>query len=453
MLKRGLSSSALKDAFERKIASGELIPDPKQLRAVKLLSKLQSVLSTFDFASASASASASSPQPSTFAKGAFIHGSVGTGKSMLMDLFFDTPTGNVATKKRRVHFHAFMNDVHRRIHEAKHTTTTTTSPSSSSPSPSSTTTTTTTTSSTPKPKPFHIDLTKPNPIVQVGLTLSSEVNLLCFDEFQVTDIADAVILTQLLNTMYRSGTVIVATSNRRPSELYLGGLNRGYFLPAIEMIEERSVVFDMDSEVDYRIVDGQGGGQGGGMASSFFRKREDAESLFQSMGETKAKNIDVMFGRTLRIKRYTEAGAASFTFDELCGSELAAADYRSLAKEFNTIFLLDVPLLSLNSHNESRRFITLIDELYEQGVRIVIGCAADNGAKGIEELFDEGSKIDGGERTIENGDDVEGVKNGGWMDAKQSNGLVVSELASVKELRFAFQRAGSRLHEMTRLDK
>eukprot|EP00547_Thalassionema_nitzschioides_P009017 CAMPEP_0194230178 /NCGR_PEP_ID=MMETSP0156-20130528/44274_1 /TAXON_ID=33649 /ORGANISM="Thalassionema nitzschioides, Strain L26-B" /LENGTH=493 /DNA_ID=CAMNT_0038962753 /DNA_START=3 /DNA_END=1484 /DNA_ORIENTATION=+ len=359
------------------------------------------------------------PPPPSFKipRGLYIFGDVGTGKSMLMDTFYAALPQ--CKKRRRVHFHAFMQDVHERIHDLKQQ------------------------DLREKGRNFHVDTSEVNnPVVRVAKNLAKELSLLCFDEFQVTDVADALILRQLFTVLFQYGTVVVATSNRPPSDLYEGGINRSYFLPFVDILERHCIIHELQSNLDYRMILSQG------MDSFFFVRglQIDSESkideTFRNLlnGTTeKSIKLKVRFQRSLIVERAHPSGlVARFSFEELCRRYIGSADYQAIAKYFQVILIKNIPRLNLKKHDEARRFITLIDELYEN--KCALMCSADYSA---EELFlasyhDEDSvtevELKVGERF--------------GVDVAQSNGMTVNELASVKELEFAFRRASSRLIEM-----
>lgn len=346
-------------------------------------------------------------------RGLYIFGEVGTGKSMLMDTFFaQIPI----SKKRRVHFHAFLQEMHQRIHSLKQD------------------------DLKQKGRNFHIDTSKiNNPVIRVAKQLASEVSVLCFDELQVTDVADAMMLKQFFSTLFQYGTVVIATSNRPPTDLYEGGINRSYFLPFIDLLEHHCIVHQIKSSLDYRKLLSQG------MDSFFFVGSESASELdavFLRLldGKTETRmELDVGFKRSLVVERAHPDGLVGrFQFDELCRRDIGAADYRAIAQRFHVVMVEDIPRLNLKQHNEARRFITLIDELYEN--RCALICSAEHPA---EDLFLESYEDSFVPSEVE-------LKIGETLgiDVAQSRGKALGEIASVRELSFAFRRASSRLSEM-----
>ena len=398
-------------------------------------------------------------------RGLYIHGPVGSGKSLLMDTFYST-IDIPANQKARYHFHAFMQDIHARIHQLKQDDLRT------------------------KGRNFSIDKSEQhNPIVRVALQLSRETTLVCLDEFQVTDVADALIMSQLFEVLFAFGTVVVATSNRPPQDLYEGGLNRGYFMPFIGILERHCLVHSLASKMgDYRkllswtttsledkedttLKDGEADDNADNEATAvhplrllnnghcFFlseQSRTDTivtELLSQVYPAVSSDNLlqsfdmPVGFGRTFTVSAGDSNGLVGvFSFEELCHGDLGAADYRAIAQRFSVIALEGIPQLSTFQHNRARRFITLVDEMYEG--RCALVCSTKGAILGPDDLFQSTNNSD------QNGDLGEGspLQAGdtlGLEDVQTQGGQPVSTLASVRELSFAFQRAASRITEMT----
>ena len=290
-------------------------------------------------------------------RGVYMYGGVGCGKSLLMDTFFDCVPLAMG-RKRRVHFHEFMLEVHRRFHELRQA-----SPEMGDPMP------------------------------YVAYDISAATSLLCFDEFQVTDVADALVMRRLFRYLFAHGLVMVATSNRKPTELYKNGIQRDSFLPFIADLEERCLAHDLASGTDYRTLHAISAGGG---------------TYMTPLSAETAANIDALFGRltkggpapaqTLRLRgRELQVPAAAnsvarFTFNELCGRPLGAEDYLGIASAFHTVIVEDVPALSLNEINQVRRLITMVDAFYDQHVRLILSAAepaerlfvADRAGKGKE---------------------------------------------------------------------
>eukprot|EP00957_Ditylum_brightwellii_P210225 15364693-Ditylum_brightwellii.AAC.1 len=348
----------------------------------------------------------SPPPPSIMIpRGLFLHGDVGTGKSMLMD--------------------ADLRD---------------------------------------KGRSFSIDVSiENNPIRRVALDLSKEVSLLCFDEFQVTDIADALILRQLFEVLFAHGTVMVATSNRPPCDLYEGGLNRSYFLPFIDLLHHHCIVHDISSGTDYRRLLSEGTDDYFFVVNNKDEPEDDYVSLTERcdnifdeiIGDSKVVvseevTLDVAFNRTLKLRKADPEGSiCRFEFDELCDAELGSSDYRAIAERFDVVMLERIPVLTLKEHDRARRFITLVDELYEAKCLLICSAEAspDQLFRGNEDRGKGSSAAKKEQKSFETkAAEILGI------DVAQSNNTRVGELASVRELNFAFRRAASRLTEMCARD-
>jgi protein AFG1 len=359
-------------------------------------------------------------------RGLYLYGGVGTGKSLLMDSFFDL---SAVQHKRRYHFHAFLAEVHNRIHLLKQQ------------------------DLQRFGRNFSVDTNEyHNPIHRVGRQIAGEISLLCFDEFQVTDVADAVILSQLFSVLFALGTVVVATSNRPPNDLYEGGLNRSYFLPFIDFLCRHCLIHDMASTVDYRRVTSSNieslfftadpGNTGGERTVS----PEQLDALVEDVrdgAESTTMELSLGHRRSLRLTDADSAGRlVRLSFTELCDHELGASDYRKLAQQFQMVVMEDIPLFDTEAHNRARRFITLIDELYEAKCALIC-VTSDASACEPSFLFPRAIKSVASE---EEGDRDVAL---GIDQATTNGGLAVGALASVRELAFAFERAASRLTEMT----
>ena len=263
-------------------------------------------------------------------KGLYIHGEVGRGKTMVMDLFHSVVD---ASPKHRVHFHAFMQDVHKRLHAARQSQV-------------------------------------QDAIAPVARAIAKEARLLCLDEMQVTDIADAMIVGRLFEGLLAAGTVIVTTSNLKPDDLYRNGLNRQLFLPFIRLIGEKLDVVSLDSPTDYRL--------GRVKAHETFltpispetdQRLQDLWARLTDTEQGKPLDIDVL-GRKLHVPEAAH-GCARFTFADLCEKPLGPPDYLALAENFQVLFLEGIPALNPDRRNEAKRFVLLIDTLYDGKVRLV----------------------------------------------------------------------------------
>lgn len=273
-------------------------------------------------------------------RGLYVYGLVGRGKTMLMDWFYDlAPT----EFKRRVHFHVFMQDVHALIHAHRQAY-------------------------------KHGETTEKDPVPSVAQAMLKRCRLLCFDEFHVLDIADAMILSRLFKVMFENGVVLVATSNVDPDDLYLDGLNRSLFLPFIDLLKAHCDVWDLDARTDYRREKLMGFTA---YQTPLGEKADDAlDEAFAlaSAHQTVAPITLKVRGHDFHVPLASES-VARFTFDDLCAKPLGAADYIELANRYQTIFIDHVPTLDFSKRNEAKRFIILIDVLYDNGTRLFLSAA------------------------------------------------------------------------------
>lgn len=282
-------------------------------------------------------------------RGIYIHGDVGRGKSMLMDLFFHSVA---VPQKRRVHFNAFMMETHARIHEWRKLS--------------------------PRDRAARSEYVREagdDPIAPVARRIADEARLLCFDEFQVTDVADAMILGRLFEQLFAFGVVVVLTTNTEPERLYEGGLNRQLFLPFIALIQQRLAVLHLDSDRDYRLNRMAGldlyltplGPKADAGMDAAWRKLTDCD--------TGAPMTLTVLGRSFTVP-HAHKGVARFTFSELCERPLGAADYLALAEHFHTLLLDRIPVIDPDNRNEARRLTLLIDTLYDEKVKLICSAAA-----------------------------------------------------------------------------
>ncbi len=282
-------------------------------------------------------------------KGVYLWGGVGRGKSLLMDLFYNnTPLA----KKRRVHFHAFMIETHEDIAKWR--------------------------ALPDKARKKHAARDKladlDDPIPHVAKHIASKAQLLCFDEFQVSDITDAMILGRLFEALFALGVIVVATSNRPPDDLYKDGINRPLFEPFIELLKQQLDIFHLEAAQDYRL------NQLSANPVYYFplnKQSLDAMNKAWARVITGAKERPrtlIVRGRELPLKR-TARDAARTSFQELCANNLGAEDYLTIAANFATLFMDDIPKLTPEKRNEAKRFVTLIDALYEAKTKFV--CSAD----------------------------------------------------------------------------
>lgn len=332
------------DIYAARVAEGSLTPDPAQQAVLPEFERIRSALSQ----PVKKGLFRKAPEPP---KGLYLWGGVGRGKSMLMDLFVES----LDVPARRVHFHAFMQEIHAAIHKAR--------------------------------QDGVEDAIKP-----VAKSVSDSVRLLAFDEMQITDITDAMIVGRLFEKLFAAGVVVVTTSNRVPDDLYKDGLNRQIFLPFIEMLKDRMVVHELSSPTDYRQDRLEG-------AQVYFTSNDaaakDAIDLIWAEltgGEQHSLTLHVQ-GREIELPRFHNSVARAKFYD-LCGRMLGPADYLALADAVRVLIIEDVPRLSRQNFNEAKRFVTLVDALYEAKVRLIMSAAAEP-----EMLYVEGTGTFEFERT------------------------------------------------------
>jgi cell division protein ZapE len=322
-------AGTVQQAFDARIAQGAITEDAAQ-RAV--LPLLETVRQGLQAASAHHGILSVFAKPAEGPKGLYLWGGVGRGKSMLMDLFYDT----VDVPKRRVHFHAFMQEVHAGMHAARQNDV--------------------------------ADALRP-----VAETLAGSVRLLAFDEMQISDITDAMIVGRLFGMLFEAGVVVVSTSNRAPDDLYKDGLNRALFLPFIDMLKQRMVTHELASPVDHR--QGRLHGQQVYFTPIDAQARAALGDIWDGLsgGVNEALVLRVK-GRDVVLPRFHN-GVARAAFWDLCAKPLGAADYLALAQAVRVLILEEVPCLGRYNYNEAKRFVLLIDALYEARVRLLMSAA------------------------------------------------------------------------------
>lgn len=340
--------------LEAQTANDQLRHDDAQTIAAEKLDALLDALTNY------------SPARKLFSKkqtppnGLYLWGGVGRGKSMLMDLFFErAPTEN----KSRVHFHAFMQNVHRDINIWRKL----------SPKQRRT-------------QPHYVRGAGDDPIAPTAKAIALRSHLLCFDEFHVTDIADAMILSRLFTALFDFGVVVVTTSNREPDDLYKDGLNRLLFLPFIELLKQKLDVFAFDGDSDHRL-----------------RKLQSAPVYYTPLDETAKKGLEKAWhrlicpgtprsivlniqGRELTLQAVSTTARAHF--DDLCGKPLGAADYLEIANSFTAFVLEGVPKMGPHNRDQAKRFVTFIDALYEAKTKLVLSADAPP-----ENLYTQGDGV------------------------------------------------------------
>jgi cell division protein ZapE len=357
-------------AYQDLIADGSLTADPAQAAAVDRLQDLWERLRDYD------------PKPPPAAGGGllsrllrrrhaeeyeptglYLVGEVGRGKSMLMDLFFDTA---LVRRKKRIHFHRFMQTVHVRFHAYKRT------------------------------NPDVAD-----PIPPLADQIAAESALLCFDEFQVNDIADAMILGRLFQALFDRGVVVVTTSNTTPDDLFKGQPGRDAFLPFIGLIKQRLELLVMDGARDYRRERMRGLRTWQVPADEMSRQALDKAFRRLTGGSAIRPVTLTVMGRDLVVPKASD-GVARFDFDSLCNTALGAGDYLALATRFHTLVLDDIPRLSPDNYDQARRFIVLVDTLYDQRVKLIASAAAQP-----DQLYQHGKNAKMFERTASRLDEMQ----------------------------------------------
>ena len=324
----------LTEIYEARVADGSLRPDPAQRAALPMLQELRDWLESQNTSPKGLlSGFLRRPRPPA-PKGIYLWGGVGRGKSMLMDLFTDTVS---ISAKRRVHFHAFMQEIHRDLHEVRKTGVN-------------------------------------DALAPVAAKVAAQVRLLAFDEMQITDITDAMIVGRLFKHLQDAGVIVVTTSNRKPEDLYKNGLNRQLFIPFIEHLNATMLVHKLESPNDYRQHRLEGAQVYFHPADASARRKIDQIWLDLAGVSKGAPQTLTVNNRTLVLDS-VQSGVARATFWDLCARPLGPADFLSVAAAVRVLILEDIPRLSSANYNEAKRFVTLIDALYEAKVRLIASAA------------------------------------------------------------------------------
>ncbi|MGE5165460.1 MAG: cell division protein ZapE [Sphingobacteriales bacterium] len=326
------------------VAAGKIEADPGQAVLGRHLSALEQRIDQHRLARKSSSLGwlfGKREQAGGPLNGLYVYGEVGRGKTMLMDLFFET---SAVIRKRRVHFHEFMADVHERVHIYRQ-------------------------------EIKNGEANEHDPIQRTAAAIAEESWLLCFDEFHVTDIADAMILGRLFTRLFELGVVMVATSNVAPGDLYKDGLNRALFLPFIALLERQCEVVRLEARIDFRLE------KLTGVPTWYVPDDAKADAALDDAwrrlagAHAGAPHELMVKGHVVRIPK-AAMGVARFSFDDLCAQPLAATDYLKIAHEFHTLIVDRIPVMGHAQRNEAKRFIILIDTLYDHAVKLLASAEA-----------------------------------------------------------------------------
>ncbi|MCK9913608.1 cell division protein ZapE [Microbacteriaceae bacterium K1510] len=328
--------------YQALVAAGKIEADPAQAELVRAMTALERRLTEHRLAQKSSSLGwlfGKREKERPLLKGLYVYGEVGRGKTMLMDLFFNSVA---VRRKRRAHFHEFMADVHERVHTYR--------------------------------QEMKNGGNGPDPIQRAAAAIAEESWLLCFDEFHVTDIADAMILGRLFTKLFELGVVMVATSNQAPNNLYKDGLNRALFVPFIGLLQKYCEVTRLDSRVDFRLE------KLTGVPTWYVPPDAKAKAALDDAWQRLADGHGaphelVVKGHIIHVPM-AAMGVARFAFADLCARPLAASDFLKIAHEFHTLIIDHIPVMDFARRNEAKRFIILIDTLYDHAVKLLASAEA-----------------------------------------------------------------------------
>ena len=326
---------SLQEIYAERIDAGRLVADSAQEAALEPLERVRAKLA--EPAKRGFLGRRKAPEGPM---GCYLWGGVGRGKSMLMDLFHEVSP----VPSRRVHFHAFMQEIHEGMHAAR-------------------------------------AAGERDVVGLVADRVIDEARVLCFDEMQINDITDAMVVGRLFTFLFEAGVHVVTTSNRVPRDLYKDGLNRALFLPFIEMVETRMIVHELAADRDYRQERLAG-------EPRYFVDGGRLDAIWEKLSEGRSEGLSLRVkGRDFRLDDFA-SGVARASFAELCGQPRGAADYLALARAVRVLILTDVPLLDRAHGNEVRRFVTLIDALYEARTRLIVSAEAEPEALSEGDVFE-----------------------------------------------------------------
>ncbi len=326
----------LREAYEDNFRRHDLVRDPAQEKTLALLEELQRRIHDHEQPRRGwlQRLRRIGDEPKQAVRGLYIWGGVGRGKTFLMDLFFETLAIDA---KRRIHFHRIMQEVHRRLYALG-------------------------------------DIE--DPLSTVAADLAQDMRVLCFDEFFVSDIGDAMILGRLLDGLFELGVTLVATSNSPPAELYKDGLQRQQFLPAIELLKEHTQVINLDGDTDYRLrLLRQAGTYFSPADEAALAKLQHFFNISASSQITADRSLEVN-GRHIRARQCAK-GIAWFDFDDICDGPRSQPDYIEIARWYPTVIVAGVPVFDVTLENQARRFIALVDKFYDRHVKLILAAATD----------------------------------------------------------------------------